>query len=101
VSSTITFTTTVPAEATVKAALMIDLGVSSFTSFSVTASRRHLLAGATVGPLSIRPVSVYRLGKLPIQSCGQSVSALRGKRYTEVGLLRQVAFKRGLVKGDW
>ena len=50
VSSTITFATTVPAEAAVKAALMLDLGVSSFTSFSVTAARRHLLAGATVGP---------------------------------------------------
>ena len=26
-----------------------------------------------------RPISVYRLGEMPIQSCGQSVSAPRGK----------------------
>jgi hypothetical protein len=26
-----------------------------------------------------RPISVYRLGEMPIQSCGQSVSARRGK----------------------
>jgi hypothetical protein len=35
-----------------------------------------------------RPISVYRLGDLPIQSCGQSVGAPRGKQYTEIGLLR-------------
>jgi len=38
---------------TVEAALLKDLGVSSFTSFSVTAARRHLLAGATAGPRRI------------------------------------------------
>jgi len=26
-----------------------------------------------------RPISVYRLGDMPIQSCGQCVSAQRGK----------------------
>jgi len=34
-----------------------------------------------------RPISVYRLGEMPIQSCGQSVSARRGQQYTEIGLL--------------
>jgi len=33
-------------------------------------------------------ISVYRLGEMRIQSCGQSVSAWRGKRYTEISLLR-------------
>ena len=36
---------------------------------------------------SNRPILVYRLGETPIQSCGQSFSAPRGKRYTEIGLL--------------
>ena len=40
-----------------------------------------------VGPGRNRPTSVYRLGEMPIQSCGQSFSARRGKRYTEIGLL--------------
>jgi hypothetical protein len=37
-----------------------------------------------------RPISVYRPGEMPIQSCGQSVSARRGKRYTETGLSREL-----------
>jgi len=36
-------------EAAVKAALLKDLDVSSFTQFKVIASRRHLLAGARAG----------------------------------------------------
>jgi hypothetical protein len=43
-----------------------------------------------VGPLSATsyngPISVYRLGDMPILSCGQIVSARHGKRYTEIGL---------------
>jgi len=35
----------------------------------------------------IRPTSVYRLGEMPVPSCGHSVSAWRGKRYAEIGLL--------------
>ena len=41
-----------------------------------------------------RPISVYRLGEMPIQSCGQSVSARRGKRYTEIGLFKSRAHWR-------
>jgi hypothetical protein len=42
-----------------------------------------------------RPISVYRLGEIPIQSCRQSVSALRGKAgarlnaHTELRAMRQ------------
>jgi len=35
-------------------------------------------AMAAVGPAGNKPISVYRLGEMPIQSCGQSVSAPRG-----------------------
>ena len=41
-----------------------------------------------------RPVLLYRLGETPIQSCGQSVSARRGKRYTENGLFKK---RQGLL----
>jgi hypothetical protein len=34
-----------------------------------------------------RPISEYGLGEIPIQSCGQSVSARRGKQYTGIGLV--------------
>jgi len=37
------------------------------------------MASYDVASLSNRPISVYRLDKTPIQSCGQSVSAPRGK----------------------
>jgi len=50
VSSTIEFPTyDASYEAAVKAALLKDLDVTSFTSFAITTSRRRLLAGATVG----------------------------------------------------
>jgi hypothetical protein len=42
-----------------------------------------------------RPISVYRLCEMPIQSCGQSVSARRGKRYTEIGLLQLAPLHTG------
>ena len=37
-----------------------------------------------------RPISIYRLGEMPIQSCGQCVSSPRGKQYTVIGLLHKV-----------
>jgi hypothetical protein len=52
-----------------------------------TAKRSAAAAFGQAGPRSNRPISVYCLGKMPIQSCGQSVSTRRRKRYTEIGLL--------------
>jgi hypothetical protein len=48
-----------------------------------------------------RPISVFRLGAMPIQRCGQSVSAPRGKAGawmnadTELGTTRRVSAQRG------
>ena len=74
-----------------------------FPSLRVVALGGEPMPRALVGPH--RPISVYRLAETPIQSCGQSVSAprgkagaswnahtalrakrLRGKRYAEIGL---------------
>ena len=41
----------------------------------------------------IRPISVYRRGGMPIQSCGQGVSAQCGRRYTEIGLLHPLTWR--------
>jgi len=41
-------------------------------------------------PLWNRPISVYGLGEMLIQSYGQSVSARRRKRCTETGLLNYI-----------
>ena len=49
-----------------------------------------------------RPFSVYRLGEMPIQSCGQSISAPRGKAsarltaHTELREMRQRSASTGL-----
>ena len=57
------------------------------TNFSGGARRRHGLAHDArhfilymSDPLVLkRPISVYRLGEMPIQSCGQSINAPCGK----------------------
>ena len=59
----------------------------------------------------IRPNSVYRLGKMPIQSCGQGVSALRGRAgarlnaHTELRtkrqrLVREAIYRNRLIQGE-
>ena len=51
-----------------------------------------------------RPISVYRLGEMPIQSCGQSVSALRGKAgamlnaHTELRAKRQRSAREAIYR---
>jgi hypothetical protein len=52
-----------------------------------TGERCHGRAVGCAGPgVCNRPISVHHLGEMPIQSCGQSVSARRGKRCTGIGL---------------
>jgi hypothetical protein len=52
-------------------------------------------------PVFNRPISAYRLGEMPIQSCGQSVSAPRGKAgarlnaHTELQAKRQHSAREG------
>jgi len=41
-----------------------------------------------------RPISVYRLGGMPIQSCGQSVSAPRGKAGVRLNAHTELRAKR-------
>ena len=41
-----------------------------------------------------RPISVYRLGEKPIQSCGQRVSAPRGKAGARLNAQRELRTKR-------
>ena len=41
-----------------------------------------------------RPISVYRLGEMPIQSCGQSVSAPRGKASVRLNAHTELRAKR-------
>ena len=41
-----------------------------------------------------RPISVYRLGEMPIQSCGQSVSAPRGKAGARLNAHTELRTKR-------
>jgi hypothetical protein len=41
-----------------------------------------------------RPVSVYRLGEMPIQSCGQSVSAPHGKAGVRLNAHTELRAKR-------
>jgi hypothetical protein len=40
------------------------------------------------------PISVYRLGELPIQSCGQSLSAPRGKAGVSLNARTELRAKR-------
>ena len=40
------------------------------------------------------PISVYRLGEMPIQSCGQSVSAPRGKAGARLNAHTELRAKR-------
>jgi hypothetical protein len=55
-----------------------------------------LLLRRSQGPkrVSNRPVSVYRLGQMPIQSCGQSVSAPRGKASARLNAHRELRAMR-------
>jgi hypothetical protein len=53
-------------------------------------SRRPFCSGAMYN----RPISVYRLGEMPIQSCGQRVSAPRGKAGARLNAHRQLRAKR-------
>ena len=41
-----------------------------------------------------RPISVYRLGEMPIQSCGQSISASRGKTRVRLNAHTELRAKR-------
>jgi len=45
-------------------------------------------------PVLNRPISVYRLGEMPIQSCGQSVSAPRGKAGARLNAHTELRAKR-------
>jgi hypothetical protein len=51
-----------------------------------------------------RPISVYRLGEIPTQSCGQSLSAPRGKAgarlnaHTELRAERQRSTREGIYR---
>ena len=51
-----------------------------------------------------KPISVYRLGEMPIQSCGQSVSAPRGKAgvrlnaHTELRAMRQRSAREAIYR---
>jgi hypothetical protein len=53
-----------------------------------------------------RPISVYRLGEMPIQSCGQSVSARRGNvgvrsnAHTELQAKRQRSAREAIYR-NW
>jgi len=49
---------------------------------------------AEAGPGRYRPISVYRLGEMPIQSCGHSVSALRGKAGARLNAHTELRSKR-------
>ena len=55
------------------------------------------------GGLINGPISVYRLGEMPIQSCGQSVSSLRGKAgawlnaHTELRAKRQRLARKAII----
>jgi hypothetical protein len=57
-----------------------------------------------VGSARYRPVSVHRLGKMPIQSCGPSVSAPRGKAgarltvHTELRTMRQCSAREAIYR---
>jgi hypothetical protein len=47
-----------------------------------------------VGTADNRPISVYHLGEMPIQSCGQSVSAPRGKANATLNAHTELQAKR-------
>jgi len=49
--------------------------------------------GSKVG-LAMRPISVYRPGEMPIQSCGQRVSAPRGKAGARLNAHTELRTKR-------
>jgi len=54
----------------------------------------RLTAGVQVWPGRYRPISVYRLGEMPIQSCGQSVSAPSGKAGARLNAYTKLRTKR-------
>jgi len=57
-----------------------------------------------VGPAMNNPISVYRLGEMPVQSCGQSVSAPCGKAgarlyaHTELRAKRQRSAREAIYR---
>ena len=61
----------------------------------VVGAQGDAIEAAGVGPGRYRPIPVYRLGEMHVQSCGQSVSAPRGKAgarlnaHTELRTTRQ------------
>jgi len=54
----------------------------------------HVAWSGVVGPGSNRPISVYRLGHMPIQSCGQNVSAPRGNAGVRLNAHTELRAKR-------
>jgi hypothetical protein len=52
-----------------------------------------LLRHTSAGPFN-RPILVYRLGEMPIQICGQSVSAPRGKAGARLNAHTELRTKR-------
>ena len=48
-----------------------------------------------------RPISVYRLGEMPIQSCGQRVSAPRGKAGARLNAHTELRAKRQRLARDY
>jgi len=57
-------------------------------------ARDALDANVAVGPGNNRPISIYRLGEMPIQSCVQSVSAPRGKAGARLNAHTELQSKR-------
>jgi hypothetical protein len=90
--------------------LQLDLNVHSCFKCTYRApvhTRRNFLTGLTLGvhELScLRPISVHRLGETPMQSCGQSVSAPRGKAdarlnaHTESRAVHQRSARRAIYR---
>jgi len=74
-------------------AAQIEIGHESLNAFDHIA----IASAGTMGAFNAgfnRPISVYRLGEMPIQSCGQSVSARRGKEGARLNAHTKLRAKR-------
>jgi len=66
--------------------------IEQFIEASATEPHIRSLVGALLIPNM--PISVYRLSEMPIQSCGQSVSAPRGKACAGLNAHTELRAKR-------
>jgi len=77
---------------------------ATFETGSSYLSFKSDVPGAFNSGIIDRPISVYRLGEMPIQSCGQSVSAPRGKAgarlnaHTELRAKRQRSARKAIYR---